>query len=182
MLYQLEALRSQDAAVIRAVLPTIRRSSYYSHSESILQAMLCSDDKEERKEAVDKILTLRGSVDDEAQIGDRSPRPRRNPLINLQAETLSELIDWTDITEPPLTCTLTNKTLKGFAEVPMEVPKWPSHTQSVERCVKMVTEAAAHVYSQERREGYIRGQVTSRGLMSSNGSKKDLINLTKLKI
>ena len=66
--------------------------------------MLCRDDKEERKEAVDKILSLRGSVGDVAQIRDRSPRPRRTPLINLQAETLFELIDWTDITEALLTC------------------------------------------------------------------------------
>ena len=63
----------------------------------------------------------------------------------------------------------------------MEVPDWPSHTQSIERCVKMVTEAAAHVYSAERREGYIRSTVVSRQLMSRNKSKKDLANLVKFR-
>ena len=63
----------------------------------------------------------------------------------------------------------------------MEVPNWPSHTQSVERCIKMVTEAASHVYSHERREGYIRSKVVSRELMSMNKSKKDLANLVKFK-
>ena len=63
----------------------------------------------------------------------------------------------------------------------MEVPNWPSHTQSVERCIKMVTEAAARVYSKERREGYIRSKVVSRELMSMNKSKKDLANLVKFK-
>ena len=84
-------------------------------------------------------------------------------------------------TEPPLTCKLTSSSLKKFVDTPMEVPEWPSHTQSVERCVKMVTEAAAHVYSHERREGYIRSQVVSRELMSKNTSKKDIVNLVKFR-
>ena len=59
----------------------------------------------------------------------------------------------------------------------MIVEDWPSHTQSVERCIKMVTEASGHVYSQDRREGYIRSQILSRELMSRNRSKKDMHNL-----
>ncbi|KAG7175585.1 hypothetical protein Hamer_G032000, partial [Homarus americanus] len=54
--------------------------------------------------------------------------------------------------KPPLTTSLTSQELRNLKETPMQVPKWPSHTQSVERCVKMVTEAAGHVYSHERRE------------------------------
>ena len=61
--------------------------------------------------------------------------------------------------------------------MPMQVPDWPSHTQSVERCVKITTEAAGHVFSQQRRDVYIRGQMVSRGLMSTNKSKKDLFDL-----
>ena len=68
-----------------------------------------------------------------------------------------------------------------FVASPMELPDWSSHTQSVERCVKMVTEAASHVYSQERREAYIRSQVISRELMSKNKSKKDISKLLKFK-
>ena len=45
----------------------------------------------------------------------------------------------------------------------MNVPGWPSHTQSIERFVKMVTEAAGHVYSHERREWYINGPRGSAG-------------------
>ncbi|KAG7177793.1 hypothetical protein Hamer_G031994, partial [Homarus americanus] len=53
---------------------------------------------------------------------------------------------------PPMTTSLTSQELRNLKETPMQVPKWPSHTQSVERCVKMVTEAAGYVYSHERRE------------------------------
>ncbi|KAG7176475.1 hypothetical protein Hamer_G029564, partial [Homarus americanus] len=73
--------------------------------------------------------------------------------INVNATKLSELVDLSlEVLEPPLTTSLTSQELRNLKETPMQVPKWPSHTQSVERCVKMVTEAADHVYSHERRE------------------------------
>ncbi|KAG7161165.1 hypothetical protein Hamer_G029678, partial [Homarus americanus] len=75
------------------------------------------------------------------------------PPINANATKLSELVDLSlEVLEPPLTTSLTSQELRNLKETPMQVPKWPSHTQSVERCVKMVTEAAGHVYSHERRE------------------------------
>ncbi|KAG7164077.1 hypothetical protein Hamer_G030356, partial [Homarus americanus] len=75
------------------------------------------------------------------------------PPINVNATKLSELVDLSlEVLEPPLTTSLTSQELRNLKETPMQVPKWPSHTQSVQRCVKMVTEAAGHVYSHERRE------------------------------
>ncbi|KAG7169514.1 hypothetical protein Hamer_G027070, partial [Homarus americanus] len=75
------------------------------------------------------------------------------PPINVNATKLPELVDLSlEVLEPPLTTSLTSQELRNLKETPMQVPKWPSHTQSVERCVKMVTEAAGHVYSHERRE------------------------------
>ena len=63
----------------------------------------------------------------------------------------------------------------------MEFSNWSSHTQSVERIVKKVTEAAAHVYTHERRNGYVRSQQVSAELMSRNRSKQDLVNLVKFR-
>ncbi|KAG7157999.1 hypothetical protein Hamer_G014878 [Homarus americanus] len=63
----------------------------------------------------------------------------------------------------------------------MEVPDWPSYAHSVERCVKLVTEAAAHVYSHEKRDGMVKSQLVSRLLVSRNRSKQDLASLTKFK-
>ncbi|KAG7160049.1 hypothetical protein Hamer_G028547, partial [Homarus americanus] len=75
------------------------------------------------------------------------------PPISVNATKLSELVDLSlEVLEPPLTTSLTSQELRNLKETPMQVPKWPSHTQSVERCVKMVTEAAGHVYSHERQE------------------------------
>ena len=94
---------------------------------------------------------------------------------NLFVETYS------DIAEPPLTCHLSPEAVKEFINTPLKVPKWPSHTQSVERCVKMTSESACHVFGQIKRYTYIRGQLASRELMANNSSKKELINLLKNK-
>ena len=50
----------------------------------------------------------------------------------------------------------------------MVVSQSSSHIQSVERFVKMVTEAAGHVHTAERRETYIRAQLIGRELISAN--------------
>ena len=182
VLFQLELLRSQKKKVLDLVMPTIRRSAWYAHPESVIQALLCSEKREERQAGVDKILEIRGGGDEETQVGDSSVRIRKTPAINIGATSLLDLVDLSvGATEPPLTCKLTSSSIRRFVETPMEVPDWPSHTQSVERCVKMVTEAAGHVYSHERREGYIRSQVVSRELMSKNKSKKDIVKLVKFR-
>ena len=178
-LYLLELLRTQKMKAVEMVMPTVKRSAWYAHSEAILQFMLAREDRELRKKGVEKILEIRGEGDDDSQIGDRSVRSRRTPEINTDARTLYDLIDWSSASEPPLTGDKTTAKIKTFIEHPMDVPDWPSHTQSIERCVKMVTEAAGHVYSHERREGYIRSQVVSRELMSRNRSKQDVAKLVQ---
>ena len=144
----------------------------------MLQAMLCSEEEQERKDAMEKILKIRGEGDEMSQLGDSRVRPRKTPSINCEAITLSQLIDWSSgVSEPPLTCSLTTAEIKAFVGNPMVVPNWPSHTQSVERCVKMTTEAASYVYSHERRDHYIKGQMVSRELMGRNRSKQDMMSL-----
>ena len=71
--------------------------------------------------------------------------------------------------------------IRKFVDTPMEVPNWSSHTQSEERIVKKVTEAADHVYSHERRDGYVRSHQVSAELMARNRSKQDLVNLVKFR-
>lgn len=160
------------------MMPIVKRSVWYGFSESVLQAMLCSEEEQERRDAVEMILKIRGEGDEMTQLGDNRVRPRKTPTINTEATTLAQLIDWSSgVSEPPLTCSLTTAEIKALVGNSMVVPNWPPHTQSVERCVKMTTEAAAHVYSYERRDHYIKGQMVSRELMDRNRSKQDMIFL-----
>ena len=53
VLKQLQLIRLQKKRVQDIVAATVVRSAYYSHSEAVLQTLLCSDDQEERKLAVE---------------------------------------------------------------------------------------------------------------------------------
>ena len=140
MLFKLDQMTHQKEEVVNIVLPTVKRSSWFAFSECIIQTLLCSKDEEERRQGVKKIVEIRGEGDDSTQVGDRRVRPRKTPEINSHARSLVDLISWEKpVFEPPLTHHLTTLEVKQFLSKPMEVPSWPCHTQSVERCVKQVT-------------------------------------------
>lgn len=180
--FSFKKFKTQKKQVLDIVMPTVRRSAWFAFSECIIQTLLCSTDEEERRVGVKKIAELRGEGDDMTQLGDNSVRPRRTPELNTEATKITDLIKWEiPVYEPPLTTSLTTFEVKQFLSKPMEVPNWCCHTQAIERCVKMVTEAAASVYSHEKREGIIRSQEASRSLMSKNQSKKDLAGLLNFK-
>ena len=173
VLYELSCLRTQKKSVRDVVEKVVRSSAWFAHSECVLITMLCSNDVEERSWAVDKILFIR----DGGELGDKSPRPRKLPLLNLQAETLVDLIDWEGATEPVLTSDLTKEELDKFRGAEMKVPYLCNHTQGVERAIKEVTEASAAVYGADRRDGFIRGRAAHRELMPRLNSKQDLAKL-----
>lgn len=52
-------------------------------------------------------------------------------------------------------------------------PEFPCHTQSVERCVKLTTEASGSVAGQKSRDGFICARQNSRKVMPKFNSKKD---------
>ena len=91
-LFQLQLLKGQCEEVKKIVMPTVCRSAWYGHSECVLQAMLCSEEEQERRDAVEKILKIRGKGDENTQIGDSSVRSRKTPSINIEATTLTELL------------------------------------------------------------------------------------------
>ena len=53
--------------------------------------------------------------------------------------------------------------------------KFTTHHQAAECCVKQVTEAAAAVVGQERRDGFVRARVHSRQQMPMFKTKKDML-------
>lgn len=89
---------------INIFFPVIQCSSWFAFSKTVLQILLCSEDREERK--AQEIIKLRN--DDEDTPSDRlSVRTRITPAVNPNATSLLELIDWSDkVNETPLTCKL----------------------------------------------------------------------------
>ena len=175
VLTHLQLLKLQSPEVQNILIPYIRTSSWYAHSEAILQTMLCSGDESERKFAVNKILKMRGKE----IFGKTNPRPRKLPQMNVDATNLQDLINWNRAHESLLTCNLNKEELKEFNNKPMEVPYYCGHTQGIERAIKEVTAASAAVFGEERRDGWIRSRVENRELMPKLNSKKDLLGLFK---
>ena len=176
ILKQLELVRFQAPRVQKIVMPYIQRSAWNSHSENLLQALLCSSDGRDRMFAIDMICKLRGR----AEFGDTSVRPRKTPIINTKATKLVDLIDWSsDVHEPLLTCSMSRNDLSKLRAAPMEVVNFPVHGQGIERCVKEVTRASATVYGEETRDGFIKATLAHRNILPVNESKKDMMKMAQ---
>ena len=59
-----------------------------------MQTLLCSDNEEERREGITRIVQGRGEGDPGVQVGSSAVRPRKTPEINWDATKLSELTFW----------------------------------------------------------------------------------------
>ena len=92
------------------------------------------------------------------------------------------MIDWEAerLSEPPLTSNKTEVELLSFKETPFSVPKYPCHTQAVERAIRLISEASATVVGKEARIGFIRQRIEARNelphLKQSKSSSKKSIN------
>ena len=72
------------------------------------------------------------------------------PKINFGASTYYDMIEWDNITEPPLTKDISRESImdclnrKQF-DVELKFVNLPSHTQAVDRHIKLVTEVSSRV-------------------------------------
>ena len=175
VLKQLELVRLQNKKVRDLVAPHIKRSAWYSHSEAVLQTLLCSEDREERVFAVEKITELREGNN----TGNLSNRIRvHEKTFNPEAKKLTNLCSWdSNVFEPVLTCSMSLQEISELTENPMVVPDRPVHGQGMERMVKQVTRACESVFGEEARDGFIRAGVANRLVMPKMNTKQDLARM-----
>lgn len=173
ILTSLRILKKQPKKVRDIVTFYIRTGAWYAHSECLLLSMLASSKMEEREVAVKKILELRGA----REFGDTSVRPRKTPKLNLSATSLVELIDWQpgEVDEPVFTCSMSKTEVRNFIAKPFLPPKFSSHTQSTERCVKLMTEAAAAVCGKEARDAFTMARMQHRQSLPIFTTKKHIL-------
>ena len=139
-------------------LKNILRNSYWAHPECILTAMLCDNDSTVRNIAVNKILAIRGDLEDsdagdsdvnfvggdlevdddsgdeidEYRSRDNSVRYFKVPIVNEKAKSYYKLSNLSlAITEPPITKKMSREELEKIRELPYEV-EHPYHNQCVE--------------------------------------------------
>ena len=174
MLKAVQLVRMNCPVQVKTVVEEVlQREGWPAHSENVLLSLLGSEDREERKFAIEKIKEVRG----ESEYGNKSVRDFHVPLLNVNAESLLILIDMSDssnLHEPVLTCDIPTQDLNQFVDSPFPKPSAECHTQSCERAVKETTIAAGKVFGFERRDGYIRAKLKSRKLVPAVKSKQSL--------
>jgi hypothetical protein len=151
--------------------PVIQRNGYFGHPENLLLALVTDDRRHIRELGLRRILKAR-------QQQSRAIRQFQIPKLNFEATSYIDLIDWQDasITEPPLLSKFSEDEImtlirdKDYSVI--QFPRLPCHTQAVERCVKLVTEASVAVCGEEARDGYIRVRLESRRIMPVFDTKK----------
>lgn len=119
------------------------------------------------------------SEDDEAEVEeivlDSSIREVHVPQLKWRAKSYHTMIDWNKelVSEPPFIAKLTDDEIVNILDTPLVVPKWSNNTQSVERGIKLVSEACTAVTGKVERDGYIRQRIHSRKLMPQFNTKRD---------
>ena len=83
--------------------------------------------------------------------------------LNFQAKEYPDFINWAETTffEPPFTSNFSDQDITNLECHPLAVPAFPCHTQSVERAIRLITEAASSVIGPEARDGFIRQRIKS---------------------
>lgn len=157
------------------IYPVIQRNSFFAHPENILLAMIVDERPHVRQLAYRRIMASRKSVSSYAGV-----RKFAVPKINFSAKEYFELIEWQELgrCEPPLTKTIPdNEILFAISNedyhLKIDSPKFPCHTQSTERHVQIVTEAAKRVCGQDQRHGFILAKIQSRNIMDTFNTKSE---------
>ena len=132
-------------------------------------SMLADDCVEIRDKAITRIMKIR----DGANFGDSSVRKFVVPALNYEAKHYSEVTKLHY--EPIFTTDLASDELIAYRERKMEVDHYPNHSQSVERAVKLVTDASYKVCGFSRRDGYIRAGIASRNMIPVADTKADYL-------
>ena len=175
--HQMQLLKLLPSDVRKIVKPYVSRNAYNAHPENLLIAMLDDSDDAIREKAVNIIKDIRATK----QPPTRPVRAFSVPKLNYDADNYHTMIDLESetLTEPPLTYELTDDDLDLIKEEPLTLPPYRSHTQSVERAVKLVSNASGQVYGLESTRGYIKAQIASRKLYKKCDSKTELIKMVQ---
>lgn len=177
LIYQsIQSSRYLSKDLHKIVDPVIERNGFFAHPEHLMLAMTQDDRKHIRELGLRRILKAR-QVDQKR----KNIRSFMTPKLNFNAQEYSELINWMDcdLSSPPLLKDISDDEIKSNIESD-SVPNWdttfktfPVHTQAVERCVKLVTEASGKVCGTESRDGFIRTTLLSRSTMPNFAHKSD---------
>ena len=147
--HQMTLIKTQTEDVQEMAKPAVQRNAFMAEPGIMLCAMLESSSRSIRSKAVETIKKLRSKP---------PKKPRKKILrgirslqvkeLNWEAFSWIDIINWkkASVHEPFIIECLTMEVLDSVLEEPFSFPSFPVHTQTVERAVKLVTEASNRLY------------------------------------
>lgn len=174
--HQMSLIKTQKENVQVTVKPVVQRNAYMAEPGIMLCAMMESESAATRKKAVDIIKKLKANPPKKPRMKVlRGIRALKVPLLQWNASSWVEIIDWdkASVHVPFIIECLTDDELEATLLKPHVFPSFPVHTQSVERAVKLVTEAASQVCGEEKRHGFILTVNKARKVRKPFDTKKD---------
>nr|XP_047146113.1 uncharacterized protein LOC124818986 [Hydra vulgaris] len=134
-----------DTEVQNITLPIIYRNSFCLQPENSIAALLYSEEQVYRTIAVVKILETRKTLIKDPKNGLKDGiRVNAIPIIDCRCKNWSKLINLYDIDcfEPPCVEDILNEELLNIIPNQGKAPNFPCHSQTVERTVKMTSDAS----------------------------------------
>jgi hypothetical protein len=167
MVQAAKAIDDSDGTIFSVLKLVLQRSAFCCLHENFMAALLFSDEKHHRELAVKKILEIRS-------LPAKKPASSAIPKINFEVDNWGDLINISDaLFVPPCVREISDENLERMVAVKEMPPPIPIHTQSVERAVKMTSEACMLSFFWEKRHDYIVARNLSRKQRRIFESKKD---------
>ena len=172
----IKLVKTQSLEVQGVVKPAIQRNAYLAHPSTMLCSMLESAEESIRCKAVKILLEARKNPPKVSKMKVlKGVRRFSIPPLNWSARNWCDIIDWetAKVHEPSILKKLDSDQLEASKSEPVIFPNFPLHSQSVERCVKLVTEASTKVVGEAKRHQHILSVVGARKIRKSCDTKKD---------
>lgn len=173
----LKLTKLQPIQVQNIVLPVMQRNAYFGHPENILLCMICDERAFVRELGWRRIKNFRSA---HRSLASTSVRTFKIPKLEYDCNDYINLIQWqtVSVSEPPIIAlNVSDSELDDFIETKKlyQIFNYPLHTQSVERAIKVVSEASSQVCGHDSGEGFIHARLGSRERIPKFESKKDYL-------
>jgi hypothetical protein len=167
----MKLVEKQPEGVQLIVKPVVQHNAWAAEPGYMLCAMLAAPELSVRKRAVELIRTLRKKPQKKPRMKLlQGIRKLMVPPLQWSAESWVDIINWkkATVSEPYILERLTLQQVEEALVKPLELPKFPLHSQSVERAVKLVTEASSQVQckSQHKYWYYVQDEIFEQYLYS----------------
>ena len=174
----IQLVRDQPLEVQAVVKPAIQRSTYFAEPGIMLTSMLEDQDVNVRNRCVEKIRKLRSSPPKKTKSKIlKGIRKHKIPELNWGASNWTDIIDLdkVKIWEPRIIQKFGLEKVEAAKDDPICFPKYPCHSQTVERMVKLVTEVSGEVYGEKNQREKAVAVLASRKNRKVYETKKDYV-------